>query len=99
MLPPFIGLRPYTEDNMKPRSEWEPGEEIPLEQGDMPLIFAFRAKSFQVVAPDRVEEWEQLMTERVGIKPGWNDTQEQKATRTFCQCDGGLSGFDDCDAI
>ena len=84
---------------MKPRSEWQPGETINIEEGDMPIVFAFRPNSMQIVPPEGVAEWEQLMTEKVGIKPGWDDTAIVPLSRTVCSCGSGLSGWDDCDQL
>jgi hypothetical protein len=51
-------------------AEWTPGERIDLDKQKLPLVFYhFRPTAVEVVPPERLAEWERLMTEKVGIRP------------------------------
>jgi hypothetical protein len=77
-------------------SEWRPGDRVELGPDTVPLVFYhFRPTAVEVVTPDRIAEWERLMQEKVGVRPGWDDTAELRAVRTLSVCNG--PGFCDCD--
>jgi hypothetical protein len=55
-----------------------------------PVVFMFRPKSYEVVSPGRLKEWEKAMIERVGIH---GEPSTDRPTQTICDC----GTWDDCD--
>jgi hypothetical protein len=58
-----------------------------------PIVFMFRPTVKQVVAPDKLKDWENAMRERVGVVP----TDMQMRAATVCACNGADPDWDDCD--
>ena len=73
-----------------------------------PIAYMFRPTGYQIVAPEQLQEWEQMMTERVGLTPSRDDGDEPGARQrprlpsvSFC-CEGGgisMSCSCDCDEV
>jgi hypothetical protein len=79
-------------------AEWAPGQRIELGPETTPLVFFhFRPTSFEVVPPDGIAEWERLMTEKVGIRPGWDENAELRPVRTVTGCPDDPGRPCDCD--
>jgi hypothetical protein len=77
-------------------TEWAPGERIELDQETTPLVFFhFRPTAVEVVPADGLAEWERLMVEKVGVRPGWDENVELRPVATKSVCNG--PGFCDCD--
>jgi hypothetical protein len=77
-------------------AEWAPGERVELDKEKLPLVFYhFRPTAVEVVPPERLAEWERLMTEKVGIKPSVDEDERRGWVRTWSVCNG--PGFCDCD--
>jgi hypothetical protein len=73
--------------------------------GARPVAYMFQPTGYQVVPPERLQEWEQMMTERVGLTPSLDDPEGRQRsalpTVSFC-CEGGgisMSCGCDCDQI
>jgi hypothetical protein len=71
-----------------------------------PVAYLFQPTGYQVVPPERLQEWEQMMTERVGLTPSRGDEAPGRQRSalpsvSFC-CEGGgisMSCACDCDEI
>jgi hypothetical protein len=63
---------------------------------NLPIIFHFQPTSYEVVTPDRLGEWERLMTERVGIT---GDVSVARGPSiSFCGASSGGTMEDPCDS-
>jgi hypothetical protein len=78
-------------------AEWAPGQRIELGPETTPLVFFhFRPTAVEVVPPDGIAEWERLMEEKVGVKPGWDEnTKRKEQVETWSVCNG--PGYCDLD--
>ena len=80
----------------------------PEADGSRPVAYMFRPVGYQVVPPERLQEWEQMMTERVGLTPSRDDdpgghamARPRLPSVSFC-CEGGgisMSCSCDCDEV
>jgi hypothetical protein len=75
--------------------------------GARPIAYMFQPTGYQIVPPERLQEWEQMMTERVGLVPSRDDVDPDARQRpvlpsvSFC-CEGGgisMSCSCDCDEV
>lgn len=75
----------------------------PERDDSRPIAYMFRPTAYQIVPPERLDEWEKLMTERVGLNPGRHESGERQGMRnrlpsvSFC-CNGGISMSCACDS-
>jgi hypothetical protein len=58
----------------------------------LPIIFHFQPTSYEVVTPDRLGEWERLMTERVGLTV--NSVAGRLPSISYCGPQGELGSCD-----
>jgi hypothetical protein len=81
-------------DRLGEVEEW--GEEVThLEEGRAPVVFNFRPKRFVRVGPDRVDQWQRIFKEELGIGVSFDEDGPYGPQPTIS---GSNDGWDDCDA-
>jgi hypothetical protein len=95
--------RVLPEEDLKGRRAPEPDADA-----SRPVAYLFRPVEYQIVPPERLQEWEEMMTERVGLDPSRDDDagggaglRNRLPSVTFC-CEGGgisMSCGCDCDEV
>lgn len=70
-------------------------------EDDRPVAYLYRPVGYELVTPERLDEWEKLMSERVGLTPpSTSDVEAQMpGTRSVSFCCEGLSCGCDCDVV
>jgi hypothetical protein len=63
-----------------------------------PIVMMFRPTRYEIVVPERLKEWEELLATRVGLQLTSNRSETERPTRTVCVCGDGDGRYDDCDA-
>ncbi len=71
---------PFTERAMSTSDAQGKANRQPFEK--LPVIFHFQPTSYEIVAPERLGEWEKLMRERVGLEGA--HPQRRLPTISFC---------------
>jgi hypothetical protein len=77
----------------------EPGRSLddaglePIQTEVLPSVLMFQPTHYEVIRGDRLEEWERLMSERVGLRP--HLPRQGGGSPSISWCDG----LDDCDEI
>ena len=69
------------------------GEQLQIERGDGPLVFMLQPTHYEVVGNERLDEWETLLRDRVGIADGVEYQPRGQPSISWCP------GLDDCDEI
>lgn len=67
-----------------------------------PAVFMFQPLEYELVSAERIEEWERLLRERVGLIPSGNVSADMRMMRSGLPCVsfcGSGGGMDDCDEI
>ena len=91
------------------RVDRTPGKKIMADEADIPVVMMFRPTYFEYVAPERLKEWEEALSTKVGLTKnagltlggenatgGGPTTQRMKpGCATICGCSD--IGWDDCD--
>ena len=73
------------------------GERREIEPGNPPVILMFQPTDYEVVTPDRLQEWQDDLAENVGLR-GLGDLDPQFAsTGTWAHC--GFKEPDYCDVL
>jgi hypothetical protein len=62
----------------------------------LPVIFHFQPSSYEVVTPDRLKEWQKVMSERVGLPAELLAPGVPEKLPTWCIC-GDHGPLCDCD--
>ena len=68
----------------------DPKNQKQMGSRNKPVVFMFQPETFEVVSSDKLRQWERLMIEKVGLKPG---TMGDITTGTISCC----PDCDDCD--
>ena len=96
--PPGVEYRVLREEDLAERRLPEPDAE-----DDRPIAFMYRPVGYEALPPERLGEWEQMMTERVGLAPPSRDGSDVHAQArpirsvSFC-CESLYCGCD-CDEV
>jgi hypothetical protein len=65
-----------------------------------PIVFMFTPERYEVVTGERVQEWERLMRERVGLQQvGIDIAGLRPSLPTLCFCGGFGNDACDCDSL
>jgi hypothetical protein len=67
-----------------------------FQRAPRPAVFMFQPTRFEVVTGERIEEWERLLRDRVGLSGLRVDESTARGVRTESWCDGGAC---DCDEL
>jgi hypothetical protein len=63
-----------------------------------PVVFMFQPTEYEVVTGDRLQEWQKLLAERVGLQV--RDVREETLTATaMAACISFCPAMDDCDQV
>lgn len=94
--PPGVEYRVLREEDLTDRRMPQPDAE-----DDRPVAFLYRPVGYELVTPDRLDEWEKLMNERVGLTPppAGDVAAQQRSTRSVSFCCEGLHCGCDCDVV
>lgn len=80
--------------------EWaqDEGAITELREGRVPVVYAFRPTKILTVKPEKLDDWEKLFTENVGLRPPDRELAARQWTGDPKQTiSGSNDGWDDCD--
>jgi hypothetical protein len=96
--PPGVEYRVLREEDLEDRRMPEAAA-----GDDRPIAYMYRPIGYEMVPPERLDEWEQMMTERVGLNPPPRDPSgahaEMRAIRSVSFCCESLYCGCDCDEV
>jgi hypothetical protein len=78
----------------------EATEAIPIGQGDpQPVVFMSQPTEYEVLTGARLQEWEDVLAERVGLRGLSLARKDTQSRMSHCISWSGKGGLDDCDMV
>ena len=66
----------------------------PVQRGVPPVVLMFQPTTYEVVAPERLQEWQRTVAQGLGLQVGV-DEANMRGIPSWCGC----PEFDDCDNV
>jgi hypothetical protein len=70
----------------------------PFPKEGRPVVFMFQPTHYKVVSPDKLQEWERKLVEKVGLE-GFKRDDSIKTAIIATDSNTGGPGYDDCDMM